>query len=156
MKAALVAAVCLAGVLPSCVAPTGSVPVNEASVRPLLPGTWTSSRHLEGVDVYMEKTFRADGTAEGFIDIRSGTRGAAILLPRVPFRSRWKFDGNGYLITYDVRAGVPGFFEKDFLTRDRIIRAGADRIDFVDVDSGERFRFDRKARNAPGPTSWSL
>jgi hypothetical protein len=73
-----------------------------------------------------------------------------------PRRSRWRFDEIGCLLTYDVRAGVRELFEDDFLTRDRIIRASTDQIDFIDVESGDRFRFVSKPGSAPGPTSWSL
>lgn len=144
-----------AALLSSCAAPVGG-PTDPASVRPLLAGTWTCNTGAHGIDAYMEKTFHPDGTAHGFIDLRSGSGGMAVLAPRVPFRSRWKFDADGYLVTYDVRSAVEGFFAKDFHTRDKILRANQQRIDFVDVDSGRRFSFRRKAAPAPAPTTWSL
>ncbi|GAA5481287.1 hypothetical protein [Haloferula sargassicola] len=142
--------------LPSCVGPDPSRRVPASEVRPLLPGTWTCQENYGGASAYMEKTFRSDGTASGFIDMRGGDASVGVLLPRVPFRSRWRFDEQGNLVTYDVRTEVPGLYEEDWKSRDRILHADDQRIDFIDVDSGDRGTFLRKAAPADGPTTWSL
>jgi hypothetical protein len=144
-----------AAILSSCLAPTGG-PTDPASIRPLLAGTWTCKTGAHGIDAYLEKTFNPDGTAHGFIDIRSGSGNIALLVPRVPFQSRWRFDADGYLVTYDVRCSVEGFFDDHFTTRDKVLRASPQRIDFVDVDTGKRFSFRRKTAPVPAPTTWSL
>ncbi|MBB5350378.1 hypothetical protein HNR46_000602 [Haloferula luteola] len=138
----------------SCAAPpSGST--DPARVRPLLMGTWTSHRSEGSTAIYMEKTFHPDGTANGFIDIRSGTGNTSLLLPRVPFQSRWKFDAEGDLVTYDMRSEVIGFFEPGKSTHDRILRTQPDRIDFISGETGDRFSFHRKQPKR-APTSWSL
>ncbi|MCU0797865.1 MAG: hypothetical protein MUF31_18240 [Akkermansiaceae bacterium] len=141
--------------LVSCVTPA-SGPTDPASVRPLLPGTWVCKMGGHGIDAYMEKTFHPNGNAEGFIDLRKGSGTVALLAPRIPFRSRWKFDADGYLVTYDVRCEVEGIFEKGFTSRDRILRASSERIDFIEVDLGTRATFRKKTGPGPAPTSWSM
>lgn len=156
MKLLLLFLSSLAMALTSCSVSPGGPGVDAEVVRPLLPGTWTSKKSVRGADFYMEKTFYPDGTAKGFIDIRSGEPGVSLLLPRTPFRSRWKFDDQGNLVTYQVETGNQQLFEKDWKCHDRILRASPKRIDFIDQETGERGTFLRKSDSQPGPTAWSL
>jgi hypothetical protein len=92
-----------------------------------VPGTWAGEYSYKGIQVQMIKQFNTDGTARGVLITRQKSGNVSLVLPEVPFKSRWRVKGD-VVETYDVKTGVPGLFESGEVIRDTLISISQDRI----------------------------
>ncbi|WP_193212644.1 hypothetical protein [Luteolibacter marinus] len=142
----LLAAAWLAAGLGSCSLPAdGGAGSGDLGRRftATVPGTWYTEMREGRLIGTSEKTFRADGSAEGFIQAKQRSGGFSFVMPTITFRSKWRVEGDIYL-SYDVKGSQPGIFEPGKVFRDRILSVSQDRIVCKEVESGEVYTMVRK------------
>ena len=108
-----------------------------------VPGTWISEERHGGLIGTARKTFRADGTAEGQLQVKDRSGGVSFVLPTVSFRSKWRVEGDTY-ISYQIEGSQPGLFKPGQEFRDRILKVSPDRIVCRDEADGGTFTMVRE------------
>ncbi len=99
-----------------------------------VPGTWTGGDRSGGIEARMIKQFNADGTAHGVLLMKRNAGGVSMVMPEVPFTSRWRVKGD-VVETYDIKTG-PKLFKPSEVIRDTILSVSPDRIVSRANDSG--------------------
>lgn len=92
-----------------------------------IPGTWMGGDWSSGTEVRMVKQYRRDGTAQGVLIVKQKSPGVSMVMPEIPFTSRWKVDGD-VVVTYQVKTGVDGLFKPGTVIRDRLVSVSRNRI----------------------------
>lgn len=100
------------------------------------PGTWAGDISGNGTHCRMIKQFHPDGTAKGVLILKRKQNGVTLVMPEVPFTSRWRVDGD-VVETYAIQTGVPGLFGKDEVIRDAILSVSNERIVSRSIRTGE-------------------
>lgn len=100
-----------------------------------VPGTWTGQVSGNGTDCRMIKQFNPDGTAKGVLIIRKKSGSVSLVMPEVPFTSRWRVVGD-VVESYGIRTGVPGLFKPGEVIRDTILSVSPNRIVSRSHESG--------------------
>ena len=111
--------------------------------KSVIPGTWTEVRARGGYEARLEKTFNADGTAHGTLDGRVRRGGLSIVMPRTPFHSKWRVRGD-VTECFDIVTADPDLFPKGTVIHDQLLGVSADRIDYRDMETGEKTALVRK------------
>ncbi len=101
-----------------------------------IPGTWTGTLSRDGVECRMYKQFNTDGTASGVLLVKKKMTGVNVVMPEIPFTSRWRVNGD-VVETYSVKAGIPGLFKPGQVIRDTVISVSQNRIVAKANDSGQ-------------------
>lgn len=104
-------------------------------------GTWSwGYPEKDGISLYGEKTYNTDGTATGFIIVRSlGADEKAHDISRTTFQSQWIIE-DGILHSYNILYSDGKFVD---LISDKIISILNDRAEYKAVASGNRFSRER-------------
>ena len=112
-------------------------------------GTWFSNEaNADGSQTYFEKTYKSDGTAEGFlIDAVSDSLGNKKILSRLEFKSHWHIE-NDMLIITDVIYSDGSNNKK---ITDKIIEINKEKSILQSIDTGETLVRYRKNKL----TKWS-
>lgn len=110
---------------------------SDADYREIIIGTWSSKYPEEnGISMYGEKTYNADGTASGHISIRArGPAGLTVEIERTTFSSKWKVE-EGILESFDVQFSDG---ERVDVIRDKIISISRDVAEYEASTDGSRF-----------------
>ena len=115
----------------------------DSQIRALLVGTWLTAPE-DAVNETGEKTYYADGTADGFIE------GAPF--GDFVYESKWKVE-NGVLIIYDMNFTPNTFedgeviFEEGEIIEDRIIEINSEYYIYEDLQDGLQDIRRRKGSN---------
>lgn len=139
MRVALQAA-CLG--LSACAAP--KIKLSETEIREGLIGTWVSIRKEGAEEIQLDKTFLADGWAEGTIALRRREQSSWFHFPVVTFRDRWRVIGD-IIETSGIQSNSPDAFPAGTVLQDRLIKLTAGSAEFIDLTHGNKgLRFTRK------------
>ncbi len=101
-----------------------------------VPGTWAGDFSGNGTQCRMIKQFHPDGSAKGVLILKRKQNGVTLVLPEIPFTSRWRVTGD-MVETYAVKTGVTGMFRKDEVIRDEILSVSNERIVSRSTKTGE-------------------
>lgn len=101
-----------------------------------VPGTWTGVSSRGGLECQMVKQFNRDGSARGVLMVKKRSGGVSLVMPEIPFTSRWRVKGD-VVETYNIKAGVPGIFKADQVIRDTVLSVSPNRIVSRSNESGE-------------------
>lgn len=132
-------------VISSCAGISESLPAGENGKRfaATAPGTWTCNVDAgDGISGQMVKVFNSDGTARGVLLVKKSGAGVSVVMPEIPFTSRWKVDGD-VVVTYDMKSPMKGIFKPGQVSRDRIISVQPARMICRDVNGGGLLVFER-------------
>jgi hypothetical protein len=121
------------GVNPAAHAP-GELGRRFAETVPGKP--WSHEGSAGGVEGRMIKQFNKDGSAKGVLLFKKRTGSVSVVMPEIPFTSRWRVVGD-VVETYDVKTGVPGLFKQGEVIRDTILSVSPDRILSRSNDTGK-------------------
>jgi|GEM_PF-3469252 len=116
--------------LASCAVSSRQLPPGELGRQfsSTIPGTWTGASHEGGSTCAMVKTYRRDGSAEGVLYFKhQATPGVSVVMPEVPFISRWRVKGD-VIECYDIQTEYPGMFKQGLIIRDRLISVSPNKI----------------------------
>lgn len=128
--------------LSACAAP--KIKLSETEIREGLAGSWISVRKQGSEEIQLDKTFLADGWAEGTIAIRRRVRSSWFHLPIVTFRDRWRVVGD-VIETSGIQSNFPDAFPAGTVLQDRLIKLTEQSAEFIDLTNGNRgVRFTRK------------
>ncbi len=100
-----------------------------------VPGTWSAESSMNGLRLRMIKQFSADGTARGVLIPTRRAPGMSLVMPEIPFQSRWRVKGD-VVETYAVRCGIPGLFKPGQVIRDKLLTVAPNRIVSVPEKGG--------------------
>lgn len=92
-----------------------------------IPGTWMGGDSSSGTEVRMVKQYRPDGTAQGVLMVKQKAPGVSMVMPEIPFTSRWRVKGD-VVESYDIKTGVEGLFKPGTVIRDRLVSVSKNRI----------------------------
>ncbi len=92
-----------------------------------IPGTWMGEESKGGISSRMVKQFNPDGSAKGVLMLRKRVNGVTVVMPEIPFTSRWRVKGD-VVESYDIKAGVPGLFRKGEVIQDTVLSVSPKRI----------------------------
>jgi hypothetical protein len=136
--------VLLAIISTSCGVYTEALPPEELGrlFAETIPGTWASSSSSGGKSVRMIKQYHRDGTASGVLLMKDTRAGVSLVMPEIPFTSKWRVKGD-VVESYVVRTGVPGLFKRDEVIRDRLVGVSRNRIVARSEKSGSIATLDR-------------
>ena len=126
-------------IFPGCGVNPSALPPGELGRQfaVTVPGkTWSQEVSTGGVQGQMIKQFNKDGSAKGVLLFKRRTGSVSLVMPEMPFTSRWRVTGD-VVETYDVKTGVPGLFKPGEVIRDTIVSVSPDRILSRSKDRGK-------------------
>lgn len=110
----------------------------------ILLGTWHEEDSESGLHMAGEKTFRPNGTAEGWIKIwRRSSDGKEVLVGDATFKSRWRIEGNE-LVSFEVFTEPKGLLDPNKEIRDVILSLDREVFRFK-TDDGKTGVYKRKS-----------
>lgn len=92
-----------------------------------IPGVWAGELSNGGRQIRMVKQFLPDGRAMGVLMMKQTGGGVSLVMPEIPFTSRWRVKGD-VVETYDAKSGIPGLFKPGQVIRDHLLSVSPDRI----------------------------
>jgi len=100
-----------------------------------IPGTWAGEISSGPLVCRMIKEYHRDGTARGVLLLKRSSGNVSLVMPEIPFTSRWRVVGD-VVETYDIRTEVPDYFGRREVIKDTILSVSPERIVSKSVTSG--------------------